>query len=315
MTDAAPAALLIATPDRDAGQLRARLRRHLPGADIRTWPDTGDPGDIAFALAWRAPQGLFAELPGLRAVSSLGAGVDELCGRDDIADDVAIGRLAGPRLAADMAAWLVAVVVGRWRRLDAVVDAQTRGRWAPPGIEPPPTIGLLGTGAMGAVAARAFGAVDLPTLGWNRRGRRVAGLNLEILAGRRGLYEIAGRSDALVNLLPLTPSTRDLLDAGLFAAMRPGSLLVNVGRGGHLVEADLLTALDRGRPGCAVLDAFRIEPLPADHPFWAHPRVLVTPHCASITRPAEAARLAAESYRRVIDGRPPLGAVDRDRGY
>jgi glyoxylate/hydroxypyruvate reductase A len=166
---------------------------------------------------------------------------------------------------------------------------------------------------MGVATARAFRALDVPVLGWNRSGRSVD--DLSVHSGTEGLRRIADRSDVLINLLPLTDETRGILGARLFATMRAGSMLVNVGRGEHLVEPELLEALDRDRPGCAVLDVFREEPLPEAHPFWTHPRILVTPHCAAVTRPDEAAALAAESYRRVTAGEPPLGRVDRGRGY
>ena len=133
--------------------------------------------------------------------------------------------------------------------------------------------------------------------------------------GRDGLMDLAGRVDYLICMLPLTAETRGLLDRNLFAAMRPDSTLVNVGRGGHLVEDDLLGALETGRPSHACLDVFSEEPLPADHPFWDHPAITFSPHCASYTLPAEAAERMLESYRRVRRGEPPLGQVDRRRGY
>jgi glyoxylate/hydroxypyruvate reductase A len=306
-------ALLIAVTDRRCDELAASIRARLPGVDVRVRPDRSAREDITFALAWRAPAGIFAELPNLRAVSSLGAGVDDLVGRSDLPGDVALGRIAGPGLAADMAAWLVAVTGAHRQRLDALRAAQQRAQWRPLPSRRPPTVGLLGTGTLGARAAAAFDAIGWPVLGWSRSGRGPSGVAMH--RGRDGLARIAAHSDYLVNLLPLTEATRDILDAGLFERMRPESVLVNAGRGEHLVEKDLLAGLARGRPGFAILDVFRDEPLPSDHPFWTHPRIRVTPHSAAVTRTDEAADLAAESYRRVMAGRPPLGAVDRGRGY
>ena len=264
-------------------------------------------------LAWRPPDGLFRQLPNLRAVSSLGAGVDGLVDRNEIAEHVAVGRLAGPRLAADMAAYLVAVVVAQWRQLPNFIQDQREGRWNPRAPESAPAVGLLGTGQMGQAAAAAFIALDFSVHGYSRSGRGPG--NITMHSGDKGLDEIAGASDFLINLLPLTGSTRDILDARLFSQMRNGSTLINVGRGEHLVEQDLLEALEHNRPGHAVLDVFRDEPLPAEHPFWRHPRICITPHSASVTSPREAAELALESYRRVMAGKPPLGCVDRERGY
>lgn len=305
--------LLIATPTRDNRELAERLRALLPGIEIRVWPDIGDPDEVEFALAWNPPRGLFGQLPNLRAVSSLGAGVDGLIDDPELPADVPLGRLAGRRLAANMAAYLVGVVVERWKRLGAFDELQQRREWRQWAPEHPPSIGLLGLGEMGARAARVFLELEFPVLGFSRSGRGPAGV--DVYRGRRGLNKIAARADFLINLLPLTPATRDILDARLFARMKPDATVINVGRGAHLVEADLIDALAAGRPAHAVLDVFRAEPLPENHPFWDHPQITITPHCSSITLSAEAAELAAESYRRVLAGQPPLGAVDRERGY
>lgn len=306
-------ALLIATPDRDADELARHIRKQDPQIDLRIWPEMGEVSEITFVLAWRPPDGLFRQLPNLAAVSSLGAGVDALIDDESIPAGVEIGRLAGPRLAADMAAYLVAVVVAHWKRLAGFIEDQKKQRWNPRAPGPPPTVGLLGTGQMGERSAAAFAALDFPVHGYSRSGRGPEGV--EMHSGDEGLAEIARVSDYLVNLLPLTDRTRGILDRSLFSKMKKGCTLINVGRGEHLAEEDLLEALEAGRPEFAVLDVFRTEPLPSGHPFWRHPRILVTPHCASITLPEEAAELAVESYRRVMAGKPPLGRVDRVRGY
>ena len=313
MTGERASALLVVAADRNPRDLAYRLGARLPGVDVRIWPELGDPADIAFALAWRAPEPLFDRLPNLRAVVSLGAGADALIARSDLDERVLIGRLAGPRLAADMAAYLVATVIGRWKDFDRFRRLQRRAEWSPWSPERAPDVGLLGLGRLGRKTAEAFRALDIPVHGWTRSGGARDGVIST--RGRSGLERLAARCDALINLLPLTPETHGLLDAGLFASMRRDSLLVNVGRGDHLVEADLLKALSAGRPGHAVLDVFHEEPLPVDHPFWSHPRITVTPHCASLTSADEAAELAAESYRRVMRGNAPLGPVDRKRGY
>jgi len=306
-------ALLIATPDRDATELVRLVRRQDPEIDLRIWPDIGETDDIRFVLAWKPPDGLFQQLPNLKAVSSLGAGVDSLIDNPEIPGHVEIGRLAGPRLAANMAAYLVAVVVAHWKRLPGFVEDQRMRRWNQWAPHQPPTVGLLGTGQMGRRSAAAFAELEFPLHGYSRSGRGPEGA--EMHSGDAGLAEIAGVSDYLVNLLPLTNQTRGILDRSLFAGMKEGSTMINVGRGEHLVEEHLLEALEAGRPACAVLDVFRQEPLPVEHPFWTHPGVFITPHCASITLTVEAAELAVESYRRVMAGKPPLGCVDRERGY
>ncbi|HMB39806.1 MAG TPA: glyoxylate/hydroxypyruvate reductase A [Wenzhouxiangellaceae bacterium] len=306
-------ALLIATPDRDAHELARHIQYRDPEIDLRIWPEMGDTSEIAFVLAWKPPDELFRQLPNLQAVSSLGAGVDALIDRADIPARVDIGRLAGPRLAANMAAYLVAMVVGDWKGLAGFVEDQKNLRWNPWAPESPPAVGLLGMGQMGQHSAAAFAELGFRLHGFSRSGKGPA--SVEMHSGQKGLAEIARVSDYLVNLLPLTDGTRGILDRALFSKMKQGSTLINVGRGEHLVEQDLLDALKVERPGCAMLDVFRQEPLPGDHPFWTHPDILITPHCASITLTVEAAELAVESYRRVLAGKTPLGMVDRERGY
>lgn len=313
-------ALLLIAPDRDPSALCARIMTLEPGLDLRVWPDLGDSTEIEFALAWNPPDDVFRPLTGLKAVCSLGAGVDALLPRSDIPKDVAITRIAGPRLAADLAAYVVAMTVDWWKRLDEQRHSDT---WTPLDPRPVPRVGLLGTGRMGQAVARAFQALDLPVAGWNRSGRpfppTTVGTEvierLEIRRGSSGLQEVARESDVLVNLLPLTDETRGLLDRSLFESMRDDSLLIQVGRGAHLVERDLLAALDRGRPGRAVLDVFSAEPLPDSSPLRTHPGVVITPHIAGRTDPAEAAAFVVEQWRCIQQGRHLPEVVDRSRGY
>lgn len=303
-------AFLIIAPDRDTGALEHELHRREPTLDLHRWPDLGAPEDVTYALVWNAPAGIFGSLPNLRAVASLGAGVDHLVDRSDLAETVPILRLAGPRLATDLAAYLAAMTVDWWKRLDEQRHATS---WQPKAPRPRPVIGLLGLGRMGRRAAQVFRALELDVAGWNRSGRALDDVPVE--SGTEGLERLAGRSNVLINLLPLTASTRGVIDRTLLERMPDDSLLINVGRGEHVIEADLLEALDRGRPGQAVLDVFEQEPLPADHPLRCHPRVTVTPHIAALTDPGEAAELALAQWHCIQRGVAAPDAVDRIRGY
>lgn len=305
--------LLIVTPDRDSSELAAEIQARDPDLDVRLWPNSGALEEIRFAVLWQQPAGLLRSLGGLLAVSSLGAGVEHVLTDPDLPPDLPVGRLAGRRLAADMAGYVVAQVLGHWRGLADFRSQQARAEWRPWTPARPPRVGLLGMGAMGTATATALQALDVPVRGFSRSGRGPDGLS--VASGRAGLEELAGWSDYLVCLLPLTPDTRGLLNARLFASMQPGSVVINVGRGPHLVEADLIAGLARGQPAAAILDVFEEEPLPPSHPFWSHPAVSITPHCASITSDQEAAELIVESYRRVVAGQLPLRPVDRTHGY
>lgn len=306
-------ALLIAAGDRNTARLAAQVSELAPDIEVRNWPDLGDPTQIDFAVLWRQPAGLLASLTALKAVSSLGAGVEHLLADPDLAPGLPVGRLAGPRLASDMAAYVLAQVLWHWKGLDRFSELQKQSQWRPFSPRHLPTIGLLGTGQLGRAAARAFGALDLPVAGWSRSGKGPDGISLH--QGAEGLAELANLSDYLVCLLPLTDETRGILNADLFRQMKTDAVLINVGRGEHLVEQDLVAALNAGRPAMAILDVFRTEPLPPDHPFWQHPKIRVTPHCSAITRTDEAAELIVESYRRVLAGGDPIGKVAPELGY
>lgn len=305
--------LLIVAPNRDTGAVEEHLHRLAPKLEVRVWPELGDPEEIDFAVLWRHSPGLFARLPNLRAVTSYGAGVEAILDDPSLPEGLPVGRIAGPRLAADMAEFLAGVVIARHRGLFEFRDDQRNEQWRPWAPEALPTIGVLGLGVMAKASVRVFRALGYPVHGWSRSPRRLHGVACH--HGQAELPAIAAVADYLICLLPLTASTRGILNAGLFATMKPGACLINVGRGDHLVEPDLIPALDAGRLGCAVLDVFAQEPLPSGHPFWQHSKIFMTPHCASFTLPREAAELMLESYRRIQRGQPPLAAVDRQRGY
>jgi glyoxylate/hydroxypyruvate reductase A len=166
---------------------------------------------------------------------------------------------------------------------------------------------------MAGATLRGFQALEVPVRAFSRSGRPFS--DIRVTSGQDGLYSLSEWSDYLICLLPLTPQTRGILNADLFSRMRHSAVLVNAGRGEHLVERDLLAALDDGQLGAAILDVFDNEPLPTDHRFWNHPRVKITPHCASVTSDEEAAALIAESYSRVMADKAPLDRVNRTLGY
>jgi glyoxylate/hydroxypyruvate reductase A len=174
-------------------------------------------------------------------------------------------------------------------------------------------VGILGFGTLGQDAGRKLRALGFDVAGWSRSQKAVAGF--VAFAGKAGFEALLARSDILVSLLPMTQETENILDAALFARLPRGAAIVNAGRGRHLVEADLLAALGSGHLSAAVLDVFRDEPLPPAHPFWRHPRIVVTPHVAADTNPPTAAPIIAAAIRDFEAGRPLANLIDRDRGY
>jgi glyoxylate/hydroxypyruvate reductase len=293
----------------------AALPRHLPEIDLRCWPDLGDPAAIEAALVWLPPPGALAMLANLRVIHVLGAGVEHVLADPALPARVPVVRLVDPWMTAAMGEY-VALQVLRLHRRDLVYrDQQARRIWheheQPSAAER--RVGILGLGVLGSEAALRLEVLGFDVAGWSRRGRRIKGIAR--FEGPDGLTALAARSEILVCLLPLTPETENILDARLFAALPRGAAIVNCARGAHLVEADLIAALDSGRISAAVLDVFREEPLPPTHPFWRHPQIIITPHAAAATNPRTAAPIVAAALRSVAAGKTPANVVARERGY
>jgi len=287
-----------------------------PTLEIRMFPDAGDPAGIEAAVVWTAHD--MAELrryPNLRLIVSMGAGVDHLLRPPGPPPGIPVARLVDRMLTSQMGEWVLLNVL-RFHRQDLDYRAQQRDRvWLE--LDAPVTaerrIGILGLGELGTHAAGLLRGLGFPVMGWTRRPKSLEGV--ETFHGPDGLAAMAARSDILICLLPLTPETRGIVDAGLLARLPRGAFVINGARGGHVVDADLLAALDSGRVAAAALDVFQPEPLPPDHAFWGHPRVVMTPHAASITIPSSAAPQVVENLHRARAGRPLINLVDFSAGY
>ena len=288
------------------------------GLDVELHAWDGRPTGATYAVVWLPPAELFAAEPGLRAVFNLGAGVDALLARDVVPAGLPIVRLVDAGMATKIAEYVCFALARITRGLDRFAPAPhgSRGWQAASSREEPPRVGVLGLGAMGLAILEAAARFGYPVAGWSRRPRRIAGV--ETFADSAGLEPFLGRTEVLVNALPLTGETRDLLDRHAFARMPRGAHVINVGRGGTIVDEDLLAALDEGRLASATLDVFRVEPLPAEHPFWSHPKVTVTPHLAAPTPYGPAAGQIAAALAQLEKGVPAHelpGYVDRAVGY
>lgn len=308
------ALLFLSTLD-DPRSWREALVGHDPELDYRVWPDMGDARDIEAALVWHPPAGLLASLPNLKLIQSLGAGIDHLLGDPELPQGVPLARLVDPELTRQMVEYVCLAVMSRQRRIDRYRQDQAARRWKPeiPLRPDQCRVSVLGLGEIGGAAAEDLARRGYAVAGWSRSPRTLAGV--ETFHGRQGLAGLLARTDILVCMLPLTPETEDLLNRALFEALPEGAYVINVGRGGQLVEADLLAAIDSGHLAGAWLDVFRTEPLPEDHGFWSHPAITVTPHIAGWTVPDSAAALVVENMRRVQAGKAPHHKVTLDHGY
>jgi glyoxylate/hydroxypyruvate reductase A len=309
-------AVLLSTKAATMAAWRDALLAVDPALEIRMFPDAGDPAAIEAAVVWTAHD--MAELrryPNLRLIVSMGAGVDHLLRPPGPPPGIPVARLVDRMLTGQMGEWVLLNVL-RFHRQDLEYRALQAGRsWLelPAPVTAERRVGILGLGELGTHAAGLLRGLGFPVMGWTRRPRAAEGV--ETFHGPDGLAAMAARTDVLVCLLPLTPATRGIVDARLLACLPRGAFVVNGARGGHVVDADLLAALETGQVAAAALDVFEPEPLPADHPYWAHPRVVMTPHAASITIPASAAPQVVENLHRARAGHPLLNLVDFTAGY
>ena len=284
------------------------------GAKARIVLDAEDPAAVDY-IVYAPTGGLadFAPFTGCKAVLSLWAGVERIVGNPTLTQPLA--RMVDPGLTEGMVEYVTGHVLRHHLGMDDQIlrqDGVWRNHTAPP-LARDRRVAMLGLGALGLGGAEALVALNFSVLGWSRSPKSVPGIDCH--SGEAGLAHVLSEASIVVTLLPLTEDTRDLMSAERLALMPPGAVIINPGRGPLIDDAALLAALDAGRLGHATLDVFRVEPLPADHPFWAHPRVTVTPHVAADTRPGSASKVIAENIRRGEAGLPFLHLVGRDRGY
>ncbi len=294
---------------------RAQFAKLAPDLNFVQWPDVADPAAIDFALVWKYPPGELKRYPNLKLVSSLGAGIDHIVGDPDFPAHVPFVRLVDSSLTEGMVEYAVYGVLRHHRQMRQYEAYRREGKWRP--LPAPDTrscrVGIAGVGEIGGAIARALKGMDFAVAGWSRTGKGPA--ELEMYAGAEGWRRFLARSDILICVLPLTQATRGILDKAAFDAMPEGSAVINIARGGHIVSADLVAALDSGRLGYALLDVTDPEPLPPGHRFWTHPKLEFTPHIASLTNPATAAPQVVENIRAFLAGRPLRNRVDRSLGY
>ena len=291
------------------------LREALPGETIACWPQEVDAAAVTHAAVWAPPEDFFARFPNLHTVFAMGAGVDKLLRRTDLAPHVRIVRLTDAGMAQQMTEYCLYGVLHYQRQMDRYARQQRERQWNPldTRLARDVRVGILGLGELGGKVAQDLARLGYRVAGWSRRPRDIAGIRC--LHGEAGLRELLPQTDVLFCVLPSTPETRHLLDAELLALLPADAALINAGRGSLIDETALLARLDAGLLRFALLDVFAEEPLPESHPFWNHPRVILTPHVAADTVPEEAARQIAANVRAQAAGQPMNGVVDRQRGY
>lgn len=280
--------------------------------ELRVWPHAGDHSEIDYVIVWAQPDGFLAQFPNLKAVHCTGAGVDRLL-TDPGLPAVPIARMVDESLLIGMNEFVLAQVLHYHRAMPAYRTAQAAHAWAP--IHVPlareRTVGIMGLGQLGLGSARTLLNAGFKVRGWSRSAKAIEGVDT---FGQSALPAFLDGLDSLVCLLPLTAATTGILNASLFSHLS-GASLINVGRGAHLVEEDLIPALDAGYLSAATLDVFQTEPLPSESPFWDDPRITMTPHASAFTHPGTAAPKIAANLRRAFAGLPMSDLVDHTNGY
>ena len=308
-------ALIVINPGKETAKWTDAITPIAPDLELRHGLETDDPDGVLYALTWNHEPGCLRGFPNLKLVVSMGAGIDHFLRDDLMPEGVPCVRLVDELLTAAMTEYVLTHVLRYHRQTAEFEDAQARGQRVT--LPTPDTartrVGVMGLGELGGDAARRFTALGFETVGWSRTPKDIPGVTCHHGAG--GLGDFLSGTDYLVCLLPLTPETMDIIDAKVLAALPKGARLINSARGGHVVDADLIAALDRGHLAGATLDVFRTEPLSGDHPFWKHPQILVTPHAASHTVARSVAPQIIENIRRIEAGAPLLNQVDLARGY
>ncbi|MBH3128866.1 glyoxylate/hydroxypyruvate reductase GhrA [Serratia marcescens] len=303
----------------NAQEWLAGIKQRLPQAEIREW-QRGDERPADYALVWRPPHEMLANRRDLKAVFALGAGVAAILDQErkhpgTLPAGVPLLRLEDTGMAQQMQEYALSYALRYFRRFDEYQALQQRQEWQP--LDPHSlddfTIGILGAGVLGQSVARKLTEFGFRVRCWSRSAKQIDGV--QSFAGEAQRAAFLDDVKLLINLLPNTPETVGILNRELFAQLSTGAYLINIARGAHLVEADLLAALEQGQLAAATLDVFAREPLPQDHPFWRHPRVTITPHIAAITLPQQAMDQIAANIRALEAGHAPAGVVDRQRGY
>ena len=288
------------------------LQAALPDASISVWQPGAPQAD--YAVVWAPPQQFMDEQQALKALFNIGAGVDALL-KLRLPPGVRVVRLDDAGMAVQMAEYVCHAVIRHFREFDAYEADMQAGNWGyrKPRLRSEFPVGVMGLGVLGERVARALAQFDFPVNGWSRSPKAIEGVRG--FSGTDGFNDFLGASRVLVNLLPLTPDTENVMNRETLSRLQPGAYVVNVARGAHLVEEDLLALIDSGHVAGATLDVFRQEPLPAGHPFWNHPRITVTPHTSARTLREESIAQIARKMQALERGEAVAGVVDPGRGY
>lgn len=307
--------LLFIAPNRDLKAWEEAIKNVDPNIDIEFWPDVKNNDQVQFAVCWNQPKHVLDQYPNLKAVSSLGAGADHLLADESLLNSVEICRVVATSLVQQMKEYILAAVLNIQRNMVHYIRQKDQGTWRPHNhpLSSALQIGVMGLGELGKPVAKQLVQMGYPVSGWARSSKDIE--QVTTFAGAEELDGFLNNTQILICLLPLTNDTEGILNLNTFKQLKENGWIINAARGEHLVDEDLIYALDSGILQGAWLDVFSEEPLPNKHAFWNRENIIITPHIASFTKPAEVADQIVENYKRALSGMELNHKVDRERGY
>lgn len=306
--------ILLVAEKRDMMPFKKAIQAIDPNLDVEIWPAVKDPKRVQFAVSWRHPKNVFANYPNLKVISSLGAGVDHLLSDKEIPEHIIFTRVVSASLCEQMSEYILDSVLNIQRKSHHYFNLQNKGVWKPLSSyeKEDLVIGVMGLGELGQKVCRTLLLNGYHVRGWSRSGKKIDGA--ETFSEDERDRFLAG-TNLLVCLLPLTEITSGILNLELFKKLSNPAFLINAARGEHLVEEDLIYALDTDLIEHATLDVFTDEPLPESHPFWNRDKITITPHVASVSKASEVASLLTQNYKALMSGQPMKYVVNREAGY
>lgn len=306
--------LVIIAPGRNVDEWIDGFKKLDESLVVEVWPDVEDFRKVEGAVVWNHPEGVLKEFPNLKFISSMGAGVDHLIKDPTLPDGVPVSRIVDDALTKPMTNYLLMATLYYQRKLDKYIEDKKEKVWDQATYpEREISVGVMGLGVLGSDIATRLALLDFEVYGFSNTKKEIKGV--KSYAGEAALSEFLSKINVLICLLPLTRETRNILNKSLFQKLNRGTYLINAARGQHLVEEDLLEALDNGTISGAFLDVYRQEPLPTDHPFWNHPKIMLTPHIASVTNPPAAIPQIYNNLQAAIQGSPLENTVDMQKEY
>lgn len=303
--------VLVICPGKDPKAWIRELKNQHPGMNVYVYPEDHDKEKVEYAITWKHPRGIFKNYPNLKVIASMGAGVDHITSDPDIPENVTITRIVDKQLRVDMCAFVLALVMDHIRNISL---HHCSNSWEPKKYKriQDTHVGILGLGELGSGVAENLRMNGFKISGWAKSSKQLEGITT--FSGN-DLDEFLQDINILVCLLPLTEETKNILDRDLFEKLPKGAYIINVARGEHLVEQDLIHMIANGHLSGASLDVFRKEPLPEDHAFWDNPKIHITPHIASVTDPREVVPQLIENYDRMKEGEELKNVVKQEKGY